>query len=139
MDIKLIVALIGLTGVATSALIQYYLGSRSEKRKKTIEIQSQAYLDLLNVVSEIAGSSKQGKQRNLEQLQKLTQAKSRVVLIGSNDVVEKVHIFFTKYGNLNSNDSTRAFSKVVAAMRSDLSGEKFLSDDVLYESLFESK
>ena len=36
MDIKLIVALIGLTGVAASALIQYYLGSRSEKRKKAI-------------------------------------------------------------------------------------------------------
>ena len=139
MDIKLIVALIGLTGVAASALIQYYLGSRYEKRKKAVEIKSQAYLDLINVVSEIASSSKQGKERNLEQFQKLTQAKSRIVLIGCNDVVSNIHNFFTKYGELNSKDSLRAFSGIVTAIRSDLSDEKSLPDTMLYESLFNKK
>jgi hypothetical protein len=139
MDIKLIVALIGLLGVAASTLVQYYLGSRSEKVKKSVEIQSQAYLDLLNVVAEIASSSKQGRDRNLEQFKKLTQAKSRVVLLGSNAVVENVHIFFTKYGDLKSDESLKSFSKIIYAMRNDISSEKSLSDVVLLESLFNKK
>ncbi len=136
MDIKLIVALIGFTGVAASALIQYYLGRKSEKDKKAVEIRSQAYLDFINVVSEIASSAKHSEQRNLEQLQKLNQAKSRVILIGSNDVVKEVYVFFTKYGVLNSNEAYSAFSNIVSAMRSDLSGVKSLANNIIYESLF---
>jgi len=137
MDIKLIVALIGITGVAASALIQYYLGRESEKNKKAVEIRSQAYLDFVNIVSEIASSAKHNKQRDLEQLKNLNKAKSRVVLIGSNEVVEEVHNFFTKHdGLLNSENSFNAFSRIVSAMRSDLSDEKSLANNILIESLF---
>jgi len=136
MDIKLIVALIGLTGVASSALIQFYLGKQSERNKKVIEIRSQAYLDLVNIVSEIASSAKHKKQRDIVQLQMLTQAKSRVILIGSDEVVKSVHAFFTEYGVLNSDDSFSAFSNIVSAMRVDLSGKNLLSDALLKESLF---
>ena len=52
MDIKLVVALIGIIGVGASALIQYYLGRQNEIYKKSVDIRTQAYLDLVNVVSE---------------------------------------------------------------------------------------
>ena len=136
MDIKLIVAFIGLVGVGASALIQYYLGRQSEQNKKTVDIRAQAYLDFVNVVSEIAASAKHLEQRKLEQLQQLTQAKSRVVLIGSDDVVKEIHTFFTKHGVLNSDESFSAFSRIVSAMRSDLSGKNTLSSSLLSESLF---
>ncbi|MCG7531070.1 hypothetical protein MHM98_06865 [Psychrobium sp. MM17-31] len=136
MDIKIIVALIGLTGVGASTLIQYYLGRRNEKTKKAIDIRAQAYLDLVNTVSEIASSAKHDEKRNLEQLQQLTQAKTRVVLIGSDDVVNEIHQFFTNYGALNTEGSFNAFSNIVAAMRSDLSGNNNLSSRVLSEALF---
>lgn len=136
MDIKLIVALIGLVGVGASALIQYYLGRQSEQNKKAVDIRAQAYLDLINIVSEIASSAKHLEQRTLEQLQKLTQAKSRVVLIGSDEVVKETHSFFTQHGVLNSDESFKAFSRIVAAMRSDLSGKNSLSISLLSESLF---
>ena len=76
------------------------------------------------------------KNRNLEQLQKLTQAKSRVVLIGSDGVVKELHRFFTEYGELKTNESFNAFTDIVAAMRSDLSGNNTLSNDLLAEALF---
>ncbi len=136
MDIKVVVALMGLGGVCASALVQYYLGRQSEKNKKVVEIRSQAYLDLVNVVSEIASSAKHDEQRNLEQLQKLTQAKSRVVLIGSDNVVKELHGFFTEFGVLNSEKSFDAFSKIVAEMRIDLSGKSTLASNILAESLF---
>lgn len=136
MDIKLVVALISLVGVGASAIIQYYLGRQSEQNKKAGDIRAQAYLDLINVVSEIASSSKHGEQRRLEQLQQLTQAKSRVVLIGSDKVVKELHCFFVEHGSLYSNASFNAFSRIVSAMRSDLSGKNSLSNTVISESLF---
>ena len=58
MDIKFVVALIGLTGVLANAFVQYYLGRQAEVNKKNIEVRAQAYLDLVNSISEIAGSAK---------------------------------------------------------------------------------
>ena len=40
MDIKIVVALIGISGVGASALIQYYLGRQSEEIKKAIDIRA---------------------------------------------------------------------------------------------------
>ena len=136
MDIKVIVALIGLAGIGTSALVQYWLGRHSEKNKKVIETRFQAYHDLINVVSGISASGKHGEQRSLEQSQILTQSISRVVLIGSHDVVTFMHSFLTKYGHLNTDESRCAFSDIVSAMRADLSGEKVYPEKVLHESLF---
>ncbi|ABV86056.1 hypothetical protein [Shewanella pealeana] len=136
MDIKLIVALIGLVGVGASALIQYHLGKKNEHNKKEIEIRANAYLDLVNAVSEIASSIKHDEERNLEQLQRLTQAKSRVVLLGSDAVVTELHKYFTEYGVLNSDESFNAFSNIISAMRNDLSGSNTLTNKLLTESLF---
>ncbi|WP_026957200.1 hypothetical protein [Aliagarivorans taiwanensis] len=139
MDIKLIVALIGLSGVLASAFTQYYLGRKSERNKNVLEVRTQAYLDLINSVAELASSAKHGAKRNREQLATLIQAKSRVVLIGSNDVVLALHHFFENYPSLSSDEAYRAFSKIVAAMRSDLSGDVSLDESVLVESLFDVK
>ena len=137
MDIKLIVALIGLCGVGASALIQYYLGRQAEQNKKAVDIRAQAYLDLINAVSEIASSAKHDEIRNLEQLQKLTQARSRVVLIGSDEVVKELHNFFMNYSVLNTDEAFNAFSRIVSAMRSDLSGKNNVALNILSEALFD--
>ena len=136
MDIKLIVGLIAFTGVLASAIIQYYLGRRNELNKKTLEIKSEAYIDFINIVSSISSSNKHDEKRNLEQLTNLTQSKSRIVLIGSNEVVTTLHQFFSKFGVLNSPDAQESFSKIVLAMRSDLAGDKSLDFKVVSETLF---
>jgi len=136
MDITVIVALIGLIGVGASALIQYFLSGQREKNKNMVEIQTQAYLDFINAVSDIASSAKHNKARTLEELQKLTQAKSRMILIGSDDVVKEAHRFFTEFQALDDKESFKAFSKVVLAMRLDLAGSNSLSSKVVLESLF---
>ena len=136
MDIKVVVALIGIVGVLSSALVQYFLGRQAEFNRKNVEIRAQAYLDLVNSVSEIAGSAKHNEDRNLEQLQKLNQAKTRVVLIGSNEVVEAVNNFWLEHGSLNSEEAISSFSVIVSAMRNNLSGENSLPLKLLTEALF---
>ncbi|MEH0022594.1 MAG: hypothetical protein V6Z89_23290 [Desulfobacter sp.] len=136
MDIKLVVGLISFCGVVSSGLIQYYLGRRNELKKKEIEVRTQAYLDLINSVSRIASDRKYGKSRTREQLGDINQAKTNVILVGSDDVVNAVHSFFTQYGDLSSDDSCRAFSKIIEAMRVDLLGENKMKENILFESLF---
>ena len=135
MDIKIVVALIGISGVLASAIVQYLLGSKMEKSKKQIEVKSQAYLDFLNAVSDIASSAQYSEKRSVEQLQKLNQAKTRVILIGSKSVVEDLHVFFKDYGTLNSDDAYDSFSKIVKSMRNDLSGKDALNLSVICEAL----
>ena len=133
MDINLIVAIIAFFSVAAGALLQFVLGGRAEKNKNVIEIRTQAYLDLINAVSEIAAG---GTQRNVDQISRLTQAKVKVVLIGSNDVVKALHHFITGFEVLQSKESHKAFGAIVSAMRSDLSGKDNLDRHILDESLF---
>lgn len=139
MDIKILVALIGIFGVLVSALVQYYLGRQAEGRKKIIEIRTQAYLDLLNSVSEIAGSAKHSEARGLAQLQKLTQAKTRAVLVGSNEVVQAIEMFWREYGVLDTNEACSAYTSIVSAMRKDLSGQNSLPISLLNGALFGAK
>jgi hypothetical protein len=137
MDIKLVVAVMAFSGVITSALVQYALGRKSEKSKKVIEVRSQAYLDLVNSVSEIASSSKiNNGVFEPELLTKLIQSKTRVVLVGSDDVVEEVRNYFTKFGKLDSDDAFDSFSSIVAAMRLDITGSNKTSKKTLSEAIF---
>ncbi|AWB66392.1 hypothetical protein C2869_08105 [Saccharobesus litoralis] len=139
MDIKVIVALIGLLGVLASALVQYFLGRQAETRKKLIEIRAQAYLDLVNIVSEIASSSKHSVSRQPNQLKSLTQAKTRAVLVGSDEVVEAIENFWNKFGILATDESFSAFTLIVLAMRKDLTGNNKVSESNLNSALFGSK
>ncbi|WP_342609708.1 hypothetical protein [Vibrio tritonius] len=137
MDISIIVALIGISSVIVSAVVQFVLGRLSEKSKKTNEIRSQAYLDFLNSVSDIASTSKlRHEKMDLKQLQNLTSAKTRVVLIGSDEVVQEIHNYFNKHGRLDSDESLADFSLIVSAMRRDLSGKNTLENKILMEALF---
>ena len=137
MDIKLIVAAIGIVGILASAFVQFVLGRLAEKNKKAHEIRTQAYLDLINSVSDIASTSKfnEGKIEP-NQLKNLTSAKSRVVLIGSDDVVIQIHKYFLAYEKLDSNESYDAFSNIVSAMRKDLISKSNLEQTLLTEALF---
>ncbi len=136
MDIKLIVAIIGLIGVGASALIQFFLGRRAEKSKKILEIRTQAYLDFINIISEIASSAKHRDKRTLEQLQKLTQAKSRIALIGSAEVVLEMRKFFSGTNFLITDESFLAFSMLISAMRKDLTKSDSIEIGVLRDVIF---
>lgn len=135
---NLLTAIIGIFGVAVGVIIQHYLGKRLEKNKKTTELRFNAYLDFLDIVSEIASSAKHEHHRSVEQLQKLNKSKSRVILIGGNEVVIQINKYFMTYGGLNSEDSAHAFSRIVSAMRSDLSDGALLPNHVILEALFGS-
>ncbi|MDF1528603.1 MAG: hypothetical protein P1R74_05680 [Sedimenticola sp.] len=138
MDVKVVVAIIGICSVLISALVQFYLGRNSEANKKRTEIKVQAYLDLINSVSNIASSagSKRTETLKHELLRDLIQSKSRVVLVGSKDVVQSIHEFFTKHDQLKTKESMTDFSILVMAMRKDLVGSTDAGVVKINEALF---
>ncbi|ATP89898.1 hypothetical protein [Aeromonas caviae] len=137
MDTSLIVACIGVVSVLASALVQYKLGRLNERSKKEEEVRTQAYLDFVNVVSEIASSSNSGnKSVDGERHRKLVSSKSRVVLLGSDQVVRSVSDFFCKHQQLSSAESYKDFTLVIMAMRKDVSVKNRLKSDELEVALF---
>ena len=106
---------------------------------KLSEVLSEAYLDLLNSCAEIASASKHSKERSLEQLQKLTQAKARAVLVGSDEVISAINEFWSKYGKLDTEESRSSYTTIVSVMRKDLSGKSSLSPKFLFGALFGGK
>ena len=131
MSIEIIVAATGILGVMASTLVQLYLGRQQEARKKIIEIRAQAYMDLVNAVATIA---KQGV--SPDTLEKLTQARSRAVVVGSNVVVKAIEEFWRKHGTLNTPEALSSFTLILGGMRKDLSGKNSLPNNLLEGALF---
>jgi hypothetical protein len=66
----------------------------------------------------------------------LTTAKSKVALLGSDDVVKNLNTFYDEHGVLDSEKAVLAFFKIVNAMRRDLSGNSNADLSVLNNSSF---
>ena len=133
MTIEIIVAATGILGVMASTLVQLYLGRQQEARKKIIEIRAQAYLDIINAVATI---KIQGENLEPEALGKVIQAKSRVVVVGSNGVVKAIEEFWREYGGLNTPEEKSSFTLILGGIRKDLSGKNSLSNNLLKGALF---
>ena len=131
MSIEIIVAATGILGVMASTLVQLYLGRQQEARKKIIETRAQAYMDLVNAVATIA---KQGV--SPDTLEKLTQARSRAVVVGSDGVVKAIEEFWRKHGALNTPEALSSFTLILGGMRKDLSGKNSLPNNLLKGALF---
>ena len=133
MSIEIIVAATGILGVMASTLVQLYLGRQQEARKKIIEIRAQAYLDLINAVATI---KIQGENLEPEAIGKLLQAKSRVVVVGSDGVVKAIEEFWREHGALDTPEAIASFTFIVARIRKDLTGKLTLSNNLLSNALF---
>ena len=133
MSIEIIVAATGILGVMASTLVQLYLGRQQEARKKIIEIRAQAYLDLINAVATI---KIKGENLEPEAIEKLLQAKSRVVVVGSDGVVKAMEEFWREHGDLKTPEGKSSFTLILGGMRKDLSGKNSLPNNLLEGALF---
>ena len=131
MNIEIIGAATGILGVMASTLVQLYLGRQQEARKKIIEIRAQAYMDLVNAVATVRHQGV-----SPDTLEKLTKAKSRAVVVGSNGVVKAIEEFWRKHGTLNTPEALSSFTLILGGMRKDLSGTNSLPNNLLEGALF---
>jgi len=80
--------------------------------------QAQAYIDFLRAVGGRSIAQKhKNKEKEFEFTSLLTDAKIRIAVYGSKDVVLTVASFFRDHGSLDKPESIEAFIKVVRTMR----------------------
>ena len=106
--------------VIIGAALHYIFTLRTESSKQYLNLKSQAYLDFINSVSGIEiAQRRQDQEKEVDYLILLTNAKIRIAVYGSRDIVKWVAEFFRKHGTFKSAEASRSFIDIVQKMRSE--------------------
>ncbi|MGH9837436.1 MAG: hypothetical protein ACREEM_01475 [Blastocatellia bacterium] len=111
-------SLVGMLGVMLGASLQFYFARRTEAFKQFQANKAQAYIDFVRAVSGRSIAQKHhNKEKEFEFTSLLADAKTRIAVYGSKDVVSTVASFFRDHGSLNKPESMEVFIKVIQTMR----------------------
>ncbi|MEM3460111.1 MAG: hypothetical protein QXO24_02710 [Candidatus Micrarchaeaceae archaeon] len=133
MNFEILAAVIGIIGVLVGSVAQYVFTRAQESVKHYRELRSQAYTDFIKAVAGIAISQKSdSRNREIEFLSLLADAKSRIAVYGSKQVVESMADFFVHHSALDSPEALAAFATIVQKMRRDtvMKGEEVLDEHI---------
>jgi hypothetical protein len=109
--------LLTLVGIIVGAVLTY-LFTRSHENKKHLRLlQTEAYADYLRCVADAAHVNLQTDEANL--FARAADAKTRICLYGSNDVIALLAEFERAGGAIRNEQQRAIFLRLVAAMRCD--------------------
>lgn len=123
MDITLTIAIVSFITAVILAYINYRLNRQNDRFSKKSEMRTQAYIDFINCVSELAVLARKGHTRNTDVLIKLTDSKSRIAIYGNVTVIQELANFDQNFGIIDSELASDAFMKIVHEMRNDAVGK----------------
>ncbi len=116
-----ITALLSILGVVVGALLQNYFARQSNQEKHLRESRSAAYIDFLETVSQVVAAQRMGnKQRETEQLARLTHAKARICIFGEEQVVRRLATFWAAGATLETESEILAFTRFCMDIRKSL-------------------
>jgi len=121
----LLAALLPVLGIIIGATLQYLYSRSSEIHKQHYISKSQAYIDYLQCVAELANIAKfQKNYKRNELLSKTADAKTRICIYGSKSVVEALANFEKSGARIDNHESAEKFLLVCQEMRKDGLGKK---------------
>lgn len=123
-------------GVIAGALMQYLFQARRE-RQKTYETQkTDAYLNYVRDVCRAATFQKLNSQDNyVESVASLVDAKGRIAVFGSEEVLETVAAFNRGGSSFVTKEQCDRFTAIIQSMRSDLAPKQRPAIDKHVEAL----
>lgn len=108
-----------LVGVAIGAGLQYYFSRASEERKQKDLLRTQAYIDYLSSVSKFAQAAKTNPNERYQLLAEAADAKTRICIYGSEEIIGLLANFERQGANLSTNESMQTFMSICSQMRSE--------------------
>ncbi|MBU2709334.1 hypothetical protein KCM76_25285 [Zooshikella marina] len=130
----MITAIFSLIGILIGGYAQYFFTRNQENIKHQRDLRSKAYLDYIDFVC-CAAMKNNTKENN----KKGADAKARICLYGSPDVI-KAYADFEKSGaSLYTNEQMQRFAQMVLLMRSSSGNEKIEDVKLLEIMLFGSE
>lgn len=134
-------AFFSILGVTVGAILQHFLARQNNQQKQLLESRNKAYVDFLEAVSCVVAAQRMGKkERELEELAKLTNAKSRICIFGEETVVRQLATFWAAGASLETESEIQAFTRFCLDIRKSLGlmDKEFLGREVS-QLLFEIK
>lgn len=112
-------------GVVAGAVLQYFFTRHLENQKHYRGLCTQAYTDYLKSVCEQAQLAGQAQPKDIREIfARTADAKSRICLYGSATAVEAFAEFERLGAMMKTNEQRRAFTKMVAIMRTDSGSDR---------------
>jgi hypothetical protein len=114
-------------------LARHELSLALESSRRYENLRVQAYVDFINGIAGVANAQRHhDAPKELESLALLTDAKVRIAVYGSKDVLVRLGTFFEEYGALTSRDAMLVFLEAIQKMREESASR---SDNVSLESI----
>ncbi len=125
MKTKIIVAVAGIIGILLGVGAQHIFSQLAESAKHYQELRTKSYVDFIKATAMIAIAQKnQNLATEIDGQSLMADAKARISIYGSKEVVARASEFFRGHGALTSHDAYASFVAIIAAMRADtLDGE----------------
>ena len=112
--------LLPLIGVVIGAFLQYWFSKASEERKRRQNLQTQSYVDFFRSVSGIDIAQKYAdKSKEQEFTVLLTDAKARIAIYGSKEVIKTIASFWRAGARIETPEQSQLFVAICQAMRKD--------------------
>jgi hypothetical protein len=115
----LTIAILSFFGVIIGASLQYVFTRYLDNQRHHRDLRTQAYLDYLNSVSGLAHLNEPQGSQERDLLAKVADAKGRVCLYGSKEVIHAFALFEKLGAVVSSVQQRAAFVAMVIAMRND--------------------
>lgn len=113
-------AIFSFVGVIVGAVLQYFFTRHLDSQKHHRELRTAAYTDYLKCVSEHASfGRKRESQEGQELASRTADAKCRICLYGSSDVIGAFANFERLGATMNTPEQCQAFTRMVSIMRDD--------------------
>ena len=98
--------------------IEIHFARQSHQEKHLLESRNAGYIDFLEVVSEVVAAQRMGnKQREIEQLARLTHAKARICIFGEERVLSRLATFWAAGATLETEQEILAFTRFCMDIR----------------------
>lgn len=119
---------LSLLGLAVGASLQYFFTRHIENQRHIRELRSKAYMDFLKTVCELATfRPKDGTSERAELSGRTADAKARICLYGSAEVIRSYSKWEVLGPTMNSEEQRSAFIEMVKFMRTDSGGDLNIS------------
>ena len=126
--LTILLALLPLAGGIVGAFVQSFLHSRREQSNQQQTLKIKAYTDFLQAAAALSGKdgSKHNEARTL-----LTDARLRILIYGSQEVISNIAIFDRTGSRANTPEGRNTFLPIISSMRSEDSKGKIKKEDML--------
>jgi len=115
----LLPAILTLVGVFSGAWLQHLFSRTAERKKQFETLRVQSYVDYLRAVSRFAQAAKTDPDKRLHILGEAADAKTRITIYGSKQIVELLASFERSGATLTTEEGMKSFLLLVSRMRSE--------------------